>query len=143
MVDEEGRLVVRQRDGVGLGEAGVEIAKLQHFSLVHRLGERDFHVAAPLGPLLPFLVDGNPFGQPARDPLLRHLQRDDVRELVPERGLPAERSRRPRSRRVERHDATEAGAERADHPGQTEVADGEVVVVGKISTRIGPVGVNW
>ena len=56
-------------------------------------------------------------------------KRDDVGQLVPERRLPAERSRRPGTRGVERHDAAEAGAERADHAGQPEVAHGEVVVV--------------
>ena len=34
-------------------------------------------------------------------------------------------------RRVERDDAAEAGAERANHPGQAEVAHGEVVVLRK------------
>ena len=35
---------------------------------------------------------------------------------------------RPRARRVERHHAAEARAERADHAGQADVAHGEVVV---------------
>ena len=129
MVDEQRCLVVRQSDGVRLGEAGVEIAKLQHLAFVHRLRERDLHVASPFRPLLTLLVDGDSLGQPARDSLLRHLKRDDVGELVPQRGLPAERARGPRPRGIERHNATEARAERANHAGQPQVTNGEVVVV--------------
>ena len=73
-------------------------------------------------------VDRNAFGQPARDALLRHLQRDDVRELVPQRRLPGEVARRLGARRVHADDAAEARAERADQAGQAEVADREVVV---------------
>ena len=62
----------------------------------------------------PLLVDRHALGQPARHALLRELQREDVGQLVPQRRLPAEGARRPRARRVERHDAAEAGAERAD-----------------------------
>src|SRR5687767_15650127 len=36
------------------------------------------------------LVHRRPLTQPARQPVLRHLQRDDVRHLVPQRLLPAE-----------------------------------------------------
>ncbi len=53
-------------------------------------------------------------------------------ELVPQRRFPQEiAGRLARVRRVERHHAAEARAERADHPGQSERAHGEVVVLGK------------
>ena len=116
---------------------------LQRLLSLQRHRERHFHLAAPLRARLAFLVDRDPFGQPARHPLIRHLQRDDVRQLVPQRRLPGERARVARLRRIHRDDAAEAGAERADHAGQAERADGEVVVFGKISIRIGPFGVNW
>ena len=46
---------------------------------------------------------------------------------------------RPRARRVERHHAAEAGAERPDHAGQADVAHGEVVVLRKDLDQHAPV----
>ena len=54
-----------------------------------------------------------------------------MRQLVPERRLPGELARRARLRRVQRDDTAEAGAQRADHPGQPEVADGKSSCIGK------------
>ena len=51
-----------------------------------------------------------------------------MRELVPERGAPVELTRRAGLGRVHGDDATETGAERADHAWQAERPDGEVVV---------------
>ena len=63
-----------------------------------------------------------------------------MREFVPERGGPAERARRTRPRRIERHHASEAGAEGADHPRQPGRAHGEVVVLREHLDQDGPVG---
>ena len=54
-----------------------------------------------------------------------------MRHLVPERRAPVELTGRPRLGRIERHHATEARAERADHAGQAHVTDREVVVLRK------------
>ena len=128
VLDEQRRLVVRERDRVRLGEARIQIAQLQGLPALERERERHFHVAAPRRLLAAFFVDRDALGQPARHALIRHLQCDDVRELVPERRLPRERPGRLGLRRVHAHDAPEAGAERADEAGETEVADREVVV---------------
>ena len=52
-------------------------------------------------------------------------------ELVPERRFPLELARRARFRRIHRDDAAEADAERADHAGQTDRSNREVVVLRK------------
>ncbi len=83
-------------------------------------------------------VFGDAFGQPSRHALIRHLQRDDVAELVPERGFPLEVARRTRLRRVERDHAAETRAQRADHAGQAERPDGEIVVLGEHLDQDGP-----
>ena len=85
--------------------------------------------AAPCGRAELLLVGRDAFGQPARHALLRQLQRHDVRQLVPQRRRPVEVAGRARFRRVERHHAAEAGAERADHAGQPDGAHREVVVL--------------
>ena len=90
-----------------------------------------FRLPAPLGTRAPLLELGHPFRQPARNAIVRHLQADDVRHLVPQRGFPAELPWRPRARRIERHDAAKAGTERADEAGQADGAHGKVVVLGK------------
>src|SRR5256885_16435272 len=61
-------------------------------------------------------------GEPARHALIRHLQRDDVAELVPEGRFPEEVPRRPSfdTRRIERDDPAEARAERANHARRSE-----------------------
>ena len=129
VLDEQRRLEVRERDRLRILNAAF---RSRSFSVSPRFsiaGELDVHLAAPLGARLLLLVDRDAFGQPARQPLVRHLQRDDVRQLVPERRFPLELARRPRPRRIHRDDAAEAGAERADHAGQADVADREVVVL--------------
>ena len=51
-------------------------------------------------------------------------------ELVPQRGLPQEvAGLLTRARRVERHDAAETGAKRADHAGKPDGPHREVVVL--------------
>ena len=85
---------------------------------------------------------GDAFGEPPGNPLVRHLHRDDVRQLVPERRLPQELSRRLRLRRIERHDAAEAGAEGADHARQTDVRTAKSSCLRKTSIRMGPFGMN-
>ena len=129
MLDEQRRLVVRERDFLRVGERGVEVAQLQRLAVVEDLGELHVHLARPLRTGALFLEHRDAFGQPPRHALIRHLDRDDVRELVPERRFPVKLGRRRHSRRVHRDDTPEAGAERADHPGQADVSHSEVVVL--------------
>ena len=131
VLDQQGGLVVRKRDRLRTRKRGVEIAQLQRLAAVQHAGEGDVHLATPLGARLFLLVDGDAFGEPARDPLVRHLQRDDVRELVPHRRFPLELAARPGIGRVHDDDAAETDAQRADHARQAERADGEVVLLRK------------
>ena len=130
VLDEQRRLEVGERNRARILERRVQILQLERLAVFEHQRELHVHLAPPLGARALFLVHGDALGEPPRHALLRHLQRDDVRELVPERGLPLELAR-PRFRRIHRHDPAEAGAERADHAGQTGVAHGEVVVLRK------------
>ncbi len=56
VLDEQRRLVVRERDGVRLGEAGIQIAQLEHLIALERQREWNFHLAAPGGLLAAFFV---------------------------------------------------------------------------------------
>ncbi len=131
VVDQQRRFVVRERDGLARHEAAIEIGQRDDLAALERVGKAQLHLATPLGTRALLLEHRDALGEPARDAVVRHLQRDDVRHLVPQRGLPVEGARRPRPRRVERHHASEAGAERSDHARQADVAHGEVVVLGK------------
>jgi len=131
VIDQQRRLEVCERDRVGTRESGVEIGQLESLALFQRGGERHLHVAPPFGPRLRFFPHRNALGEPTGHALIGHLQRDDVRELVPQRGLPRELAWWSRLRRIERDHAAEAGAERADHAGQPEIAYREVIVYRK------------
>ena len=76
------------------------------------------------------LVDRDAFGQPARHALIRHLQRDDVRQLVPQRRFPLELAGRPR---VAANPSSTTRPKQAPSapimPGRPSVAHGEVVVL--------------
>ena len=128
MLDDQRALVVRERYRLRILERGVQILQLQRLAAIEQAGEHQIHVAAPLGPRALLLVLRDAFGEPPRHALVRHLQRDHVPELVPQRRFPLEIARRARLRRVHRDDAAEADAEGADHAGQAERAHGEVVV---------------
>ena len=119
-------------NGRGVRDRRVHLADRQRRILpLDRLREVHFLVATPLRPRPLLLVNRDAFGQPPRDPLFRQLQRHHVRQLVPQGRSPVEHARLTRVRRIDRHDAAEAGAKRAQQAGQPEVADGEVVVVGE------------
>ena len=126
--DQQRGLVVGQRDGLRIGEARVEIAELEDLAALQPGGEGHFHLAPPFLPCPRLLVAGDALGEPAWHTLAGHLQRNHVRQLVPERSAPIERARRPGARRVEGDHAAEARAECANHARQPQVPDGEVVV---------------
>ena len=128
VLDDERRLVIRERDHAWIAEPFVQVGKLEQLVLAERLRERHVHLAAPFEPRAAFLEHRGSLAEPAWQPVVRHLQRDDVRHLVPQRRAPVEFTRRPRLRRVHRHDAAEARAQRAEHAGQAQRADREVVV---------------
>ena len=131
VLDEQRRLEVRERNRLGVRERGVQVAELQRLAAVQHPRKPDVHAASPLGTLERFFVHRDAFGQPAGDSLVGHLDRDDVRQLVPQRRFPLELARRARLRRIQRHHAAETGAERADHAGQAHVSHREVVVLRK------------
>ena len=83
VINEQRRFVVRERDGVGTREPRVEVCQLQRLASLEREREGNLHLASPIRTRLGLLVLGDPFGQPSRDPLIGHLERDDVRHLVP------------------------------------------------------------
>ncbi len=88
MVHQKGGLVVRHANRFGAGEPGIQVGDLQHIAALERRGKGHLHLPAPLRTCLPLLVYGNAFGQPARHTLVGELERDHVRQLVPERRLP-------------------------------------------------------
>ena len=92
------------------------------------LGEEHLGLATPALACAGLLEHRNALAQPARQSVARHLQRDHVRQFVPQRRRPVERAGRARLRGIHRDDAAEAGAEGANHPGQACGADREVVV---------------
>ena len=93
VLDQQRRLVVRERDRARVLEAGVQIAQLEDLAGVDRARKRQLHLAAPFRPRPLLLEHRDAFGEPARDALIRQLQRDHVRDLVPQRRAPVERRR--------------------------------------------------
>src|SRR5262245_23015451 len=114
MFDEQRCFEIRDGDLARVGEPGVEIAELQRLPAVEQAGELDVHLTPPLRPRALLFVDRNAFSEPAWDALIRHLERNDVCQLVPQRRLPLEAAGRPCLRRVERDDPPETRAEGAD-----------------------------
>ena len=82
VLDEQRRLEVGERDRFRARERGVQIAQLERFAPIQHPGELHVHLAAPLGACLLLFVDRDPFGEPPRHALIRHLERDDVRQFV-------------------------------------------------------------
>ncbi len=130
IVDDDRALEVGDADLSRIGERGIEIVQLDHLVVVHHLGELHVHLPRPFGPRPLLLELRNPFREPARDALVRHLNRDDVGELVPEGRFPLELAG-SRFRRVERHDTAETDTERVEHARQAGDSHREVVVLGK------------
>jgi hypothetical protein len=117
LVDEQRRLEVRERDRLRVRERLVQIVQLQRLAAIEALSELDVHFTAPFGPCALLLVDRDAFGEPAWHALVRHLDRDHVRQLVPERRLPLKGARRPGPGRIHRDHAAEAGASAPIIPG--------------------------
>src|SRR6185503_8012118 len=92
-------------------------------------GERQRVFASPRRLASMFFVDRDALCQPPRYAVLRHLQRVDVRELVPQRGLPAELAGFARRGRVHHHDLAETCAQRALEAGEAHRPYGKVVVL--------------
>src|SRR5581483_7035132 len=87
------RLEVTQLDVIrrfGPQEPPVKISNLCPASVVEGFDGDDAPVIAPAGPRLALLVNREPFGKPARDAVVGHLERDHMRVFVPERAAPVE-----------------------------------------------------
>src|SRR6185369_11257076 len=89
----------------------------------------------------PLFINGKPFGEPARDAIVSHLQGDDVRVLVPERAAPVELAGFTRGGRILRDNESETDAERAES-GNAERAHREVFVVVEDLDDDGTLGVK-
>ena len=76
----------------GSVKAALRSRSLMTLSPLTIAGELDVHLPGPFRPRLLLLVLGNAFGEPPRNTLVRHLNRDDVGQLVPQRRFPLERS---------------------------------------------------
>ena len=90
VIDDEPALVVRERNALRILEGFVQILELDVLLAIEDAREHVFARTRPVAPRLGLLPLGDAFGQPARHALIRHLQRDDVAELVPQRRLPEE-----------------------------------------------------
>ena len=89
------------------------------------------HRLAPGRVGLPLFVDRDAFAQPARHLVLRHLQRYDVTELMPENRLPIGRMSRLRGRTVGCDHWPEANAQVPGIPRHAEGAHTEIFLVWK------------
>src|SRR5262249_61452613 len=83
---------------------------------------------SPTGSGPAFFVDRESLGKPARDTIVRHLQRDDVSVFVPERAAPVELSAFARRRRIKRDDLSKTDTKRSQ-AGQAQRAASEVCVI--------------
>ena len=132
VLDEERRLEVGERNRAAVGERGVQILAASASRLrLSIAGELHVLPRAHSGRAHLLLVDRDAFGQPARHPLIRHLQRDHVRQLVPERRLPLELARAARCGESIVTTRPKQAPSAPIMPGQADVADREVVVLGK------------
>ena len=124
-------------------EALVDVANLGDLAVLERPRKRNLCFASPFGTCAPLLKLRDAFGHPAWHPVVGHLQADDMRHLVPEGGGPAEGARR--SARGESSVTTfpKHAPSAPTNPGRPIVRTAKSSCFGNISTRIGPVGLNW
>ena len=94
------------------------------------MSEQSIQVVAPAWLGMMLFHDGDALSKPARDSMIRGLQRHHMSELVPERAAPIERPLGARAGRVHHHAATEADSERSE-AGYSHRPDSEVFMVGK------------
>ncbi len=92
-------------------KCAAQFAERRQFAIQNHFAIGEVHPLAPRRIGLPLFINGNAFAQPARHPVLRLGQRDDVTELVPQNVFPVCWIRRLRRRAVRRDDGTETDAE--------------------------------
>ncbi len=110
----------------GFEEGGAHAADGLGFSVEDAVAVVERHELAPGGVVLALLENGDALAEPPRHAVARHREGDDVRELVPENGLPVGVRG---GRAVDGEDRAEADAEEAADIGHAEGADGEVLWV--------------
>ncbi len=98
VLDDQGRLVIDERDHPRIAEAFVDVAEFEELPGRERLGERNLALPAPLWTSPPLLELRNALGDPPGHAVIGHLQADYVRHLVPERSGPAKGARRSGAR---------------------------------------------
>src|SRR5262249_26934950 len=128
MLDDERCFEVRHREIFRMLERFRKASDAERLALgqLMRVLERQLppprRIAAVLFP------DGDALRQPSRYAIVRELQGEDVRQLVPKHRVPAEVAWWPRLRRVHGNHASEARAKRTDDPFEASRADREVIM---------------
>ncbi len=121
--DDDLRLVGRPN------EAAVELGDGQELVFLDRGEHGQRNVPARERARAPLLVNGDAFAEPARHEVIRRLEREHVRHLVPQRRAPVEVVVGSARRAVHRDEVAERHAEEPD-AGQAGDAHGEIVVIG-------------
>ncbi len=125
-------------DGAALAQVPGASARRLTRRLLDDLQVVQLHVIAPAGIGVPLFEHRQTFREPPRNFVVGHLQRDDVRELVPERASPVEVIELPRRRRVHHEQVSKADSKSAQ-AGQSDGADFKVAVIRKhLEGQAGP-----
>ena len=117
--------------------------QLERLAVVRACAANSTSISRPhsgAGALL--LVHRDAFGEPARHALVRHLQRDDVRELVPQRRFPLELARGRACGESIVTTRPKQAPSAPIIPGRPTLRTAKSSCFGKISMRIGPFGVK-
>ena len=85
VLDDERRLEVGDRQRLGTLERVRQLLHAERLALAEQMRELERQLASPRGIAPVLLVDGDALREPARHAVVGQLQREDVRELVPER----------------------------------------------------------
>jgi hypothetical protein len=134
VLDDQRGLVVGELQVFGAGgteERGTQLGDRSELASQDHRAITGRHRLSPPWIALTFLVDRDPFAQPARHAVVGFGQRDDVAKLVPQHTLPIRRPRSLRGGTVGGDQRAEAHAQvtfTARHP---EGADGEVALLGE------------
>ena len=96
VVADDGCLVVRHQHLLLIlrpDKAVVQFSYRQKLLGFDRVQVVELHIVAPAGEAFALFINREAFGEPSRNLMIRHLQRDDVHEFMPERAAPIERVR--------------------------------------------------
>src|SRR5262245_47346373 len=114
----------------GPGECPFHTADSYEAPAIKRFDQVDAPSLAPAGPGSALFINRQSLRKPPRDPIVGHLQRDDVGEFVPQGAAPVEVALFPCRWAVHRYHLTEADSQRAQ-PRQAQRSNSEVLMVGE------------